>query len=185
MIDLDSVFNKYQKDVDEVEKWSEAQYNAYFADHFNKVKKIHDRLKSTNDPITDEELEWILTWLPLELMNVAEKLNKLKTVQEVIKQGIKQSESIRVNEHIVYEDMTATKAKETANLELSDDRLLVAIYDSLAERVSREISFSKELIMSSKKIWDARRNAEQPMPSISEEDLPEYQEPMKPSTYIK
>lgn len=84
------------------------------------------------------------------------------------------------------EGISESKAKERCIAEFAGDRFLVSAYDSLYERVSRQITFSKELIMSCKKIWDARRNSDQnPMPSVSETDLPEYQAPNKPSTYIK
>lgn len=183
MKNLDNVFNKYKQNADDVDKWAEAQYQVYFAEHFKKVNDLYARLKSNNNPITDDELEWILTWLPLELINVSEKLSKMKTMQESIKAQLKQAEAERIE--LLTSEVSATKAKETVAVELADDKLLISVYDIIYERVSRQVTFAKELIMSSKKIWDARRNSEQPMPSISENDLPEYQQPEKPSTYIK
>ena len=185
MPDLTNIYQRYKKDIEDVQQWSESQYNEYFADHFSEVRKLYDRLKSTEEPITDNELEWILTWLPLELINVAEKLSNMKTAQETIKSELKTKERNRVKDMLRSGSPSETKAKEEAAVEFADDRMLISVYDSLCERVSRETTFAKELIMSSKKIWDARRNSEQPMPSISETDLPEYQEPNKPSTYIK
>ena len=35
----------------------------------------------------------------------------------------------------------------------AEDKLLVTVYDSIIDRVARQMSFSKELIMSAKKIW--------------------------------
>lgn len=187
MISLDSVRNKYQSDIDDVNKWADSEYNKYFLEHFKDVSRLHDKLRSNNDPITDNELEWILTWLPLELMSVSEKLSQLKNTQEVIKLGIKKEEDKLVSLY-VDEGMSATKAKEVAAHETSSDKLLVSIYDSIYERVSKQCVFAKELIMASKKIWDARRNSEQSMPSISSENpqaLPDYNPGQKPSTYIK
>ena len=182
MKNLDEVLNKYKDNADEIDKWAEAQYQIYFAAHFNKVNDLYARLQSNQNPITDDELEWILTWLPLELINVSEKLSKIRTFQESIKTQIKQTEAKKVE--ILSSEMSVTKAKETVAVELMDDKLLVTVYDILYERVSRQNTFAKELIMSAKKIWDARRNAEQPMPSIPSEDpqdLPEYTN----KTYIK
>ena len=52
------------------------------------------------------------------------------------------------------------------------------IYNSVNERVRRQISFSRELIMSSKKLWDARRATEDANPIggvVKEEtELPNY-----------
>ncbi len=185
MADLNIVLNKYKKDIEDVDRWAEDQYNMYFAQHFAKVRSLHDRLRSAEDPITDDELERVLTWLPLEVISAAEKISKLKTTQEVIKTSIRKKErSIAL---IARESgISEAKAKEQSNAELADDRMLIAVYDAIIERVNREIAFSKELIMSSKKIWDARRIAEQSMPSIPSEDpsmLPEYD--AKPSVYIK
>lgn len=187
MLNLDNTLNKYQTDIDDVNKWADSEYNKYFFEHFKDVNRLHDKLKSNNDPITDEELEWILTWLPLELMSVSEKLSQLKNTQEVIKLGIKQEENKTIS-NLIDEGLSATKAKEVAASETSSDKLLVSIYDSIYDRVLKQSTFAKELIMSSKKIWDARRNSEQSMPSIPSEDvqaLPDYNPGQKPSTYIK
>ena len=175
---------KYKSDIDSVNEWAEDQYQKTFAQHFSQVNSIYDKLKSNNSPISDDELEWILTWLPLELMNVSEKLSELKNTQEVIKLGIKKKETQIANSE-TEGGSSATKAKEIAANAVSEDKVLLSVYDSIYERVSRQVTFAKELIMSSKKIWDARRNSEQSMPSIPSNDpsdLPEYN---KPSTYIK
>ena len=68
-------------------------------------------MKSTTEAtVSDTELEWILTDLPLELFVVTEQLSKLKTAQEVIKINIKQTE----REYISTAEGTATQKKEEA-----------------------------------------------------------------------
>ena len=59
MLNLDNTLNKYQTDIDDVNKWADSEYNKYFFEHFKDVNRLHDKLKSNNDPVTDEELEWI------------------------------------------------------------------------------------------------------------------------------
>ena len=187
MIDLDTVSARYATSVEQVNQWAEKQYQKQFAKHFKDLDNLYNRLKSTNDPITDDELEHILTWLPIELVSVAEELSNLRNAQEVIKLEIRRNEDIRIKLFTKELGISETKAKEKAASYTVEDKLLLSVYDSIYERVSRQVSFAKELIMSSKKIWDARRNSEQSMPSIPEptynDSLPEYVQ--KPSTYIK
>ena len=183
-MNLDQLSKKYQDDIDDVNRWADEQYNNMFSEHFSQVNSLYAKLKSNNSPISDDELEWILTWLPLELMNVSEKLSELKNKQEVIKLGIKQRESSIIDSE-TENGTSTTKAKEIAASAVSEDKILLSVYDSIYERVSRQLTFAKELIMSSKKIWDARRNSEQSMPSIPSENLSELPEYNKPSTYIK
>lgn len=183
MIDLNKILKEHESDINEVSAWAEEQYQNQFATHFKKVNELHDKLKSKDNPLTDEELEWILTSLPLELIDVSEKLSNVKTSQEVIKVSIKTKETELADSFMDDEGMSAFKAKELAANETIEDKLLLSMYDIIYERVSRQVTFAKELIMSCKKIWDARRNSEQPVPSIHDSDLPEYSEPTK--TYVK
>lgn len=183
MIDLNKILKEHESDINEVSAWAEEQYQNQFATHFKKVNELHDKLKSKDNPLTDEELEWILTSLPLELIDVSEKLSNVKTSQEVIKVSIKTKETELADSFMDDEGMSASKAKELAANETIEDKLLLSMYDIIYERVSRQVTFAKELIMSCKKIWDARRNSEQSMPSIHDSDLPEYSEPTK--TYVK
>lgn len=175
-MNLQKVLERSISDISEVNDWAESEYNKYFADYFKGEVELYNRLKSASDPITDQELEWILTDLPLELFSVTEQLSKLRTSQEVIKLSIKQREREYVKKNI---ESSETKRKEEAAALTAEDRLLVSVYDSIAERVARQMTFSKELIMSAKKIWDARRSDGTPVPEIGgsigqDEEIPEY-----------
>lgn len=174
-MDLNNRLSRLSKDIDEVNQWSEEQYNKYFSQYFKGTVDLYNKMKSskTNQQIDDIELEWILTDLPLELFSVTEQLSKLKTAQEVIKISIKKTEREYVKSHT---EGSETKRKEEAAELTAEDRLLVSVYDSIAERVSRQMTFSKELIMSAKKIWDARRADGIPLPemNIDPSRLPDY-----------
>lgn len=171
-MNLQAKLNSIQSDINEVNDWAESEYNKYFAEYFKGEKDLYDRLKSKTDPITDDELEWILTDLPLELFSVTEQLSKLQISQQVIKLSIKQKE----REYIATAEGSQTQKKEEAQALTMEDKLLVDVYDSIVERVSRQMTFSKELIMSAKKIWDARRSDGIPLPEIvtREDELPDY-----------
>lgn len=171
---LQNILKNYSKDIEEVNQWSESQYQEYFSPYFKGTVELYHRLKSSDDPISDTELEYILTDLPLELFAVSEQLSKLKTVQEVIKMSVKKKEREYIKTHI---EGSETKRKEAASAETEEDRFLVVIYDGIAERVAKQMAFCKELIMSAKKIWDARRADGTLMPEVNndkEAELPVY-----------
>lgn len=172
-MDLTKTISKISSDIDEVNQWAEDEYNKYFASYFKGEVELYAKLKDTKSQITDDELEWILTDLPLELFSVTEQLSKLKTAQEVIKLSIKQREREYVKSST---EGSETKRKEEAAALTAEDRLLVSVYDSIVDRVSRQMTFSKELIMSAKKIWDARRADGIPLPEVNIDPsrLPDY-----------
>lgn len=171
-MNLASKLNSIKTDIDEVNEWAESEYQRYFASYFKDEQDLYNRMKSKDDPITDQELEWILTDLPLELFSVTEQLSKMKIAQEVIKVSIKEKERDYIASAT---EGSMTQKKEEASALTMEDRLLVDVYDSIMERVSRQMTFSKELIMSAKKIWDARRSDGIPLPEIvtREDKLPD------------
>ena len=181
MINLEEAYNRSASDIESVNKWADSEYAAYFADYFKGERELYDKMKTNQALITDAELEWILTSLPLELFSVSEQSSKLKTAQEVIKLHIKSTEHDYMQSH---PDLSATARKEEAMQLTAEDRLLVTVYNSLIERVDKEISFSRELVMAAKKIWDARRSAEEPLP-YTKDTLPEYVPDAPTKQYIK
>lgn len=174
-MNLQKTLNSNLSDIDEVNNWAEGEYSKYFSSYFKGEVDLYNKMKSSKVPISDEELEWILTDLPLELFSVTEQLSKLKTAQEVIKLNIKSRERDYVKSHT---EGSESKRKEEATMLTGEDRLLVTVYDQIIDRVSRQMTFSKELIMSAKKIWDARRSDGIPLPEMGtgkdHDLLPEY-----------
>ena len=157
-----------------INQWAEEEYNKYFAKFFKGEVDLYNKMRTVKSQITDEELEWVLSYLPMELFAVSEQLSKMKTAQEVIKLHIKEVERDYIKSHT---EGSETKRKEEASALVADDKLLVTVYDSIAERVSRQMTFSKELIMSAKKIWDARKADGTLMPEVNntkEATLPDY-----------
>ena len=183
-MDLTKALKGVSKDIDDVQKWADEEYNKYFASYFVGEVDLYKKLKDKDYIITDDELEWILTSLPLELFSVSEQLGKMKTAEEVIKLHIKEVESEFVKDPDNKDSVT--KKKEDAAMITASDRLLVTVYSIISERVGREMSFSRELIMSAKKIWDARRSSEVSIPSVdtSNSELPDYDPAAKPKQYV-
>ena len=172
-MNLQKTLENITSDINEVNEWAEQEYDKYFSQYFKGEVELFNKMRTMKSQVTDEELEWILTSLPLELFTVTQQLSKLKTAQEVIKLSIKQKERDYIKS---CTEGSETKKKEEASALTLEDKLLVSVYDSIIERVAREMTFSKELIMSAKKIWDARRADGIPLPEVNVDPskLPEY-----------
>ncbi len=178
---ISDIIDAEYAEIHEVTAWVNNMYDRMFSQPFIKVRELYHHMKSEIRVITDSELEWALTELPLELFNVAEILNQLRLEHEVIKLDNKQK-----RKHIAAE-LKATGASKTDDIaaEMVEFDIVAAAYDSLISRVENELSYSKEFIMGCKKIWDARRRTESsnPISPVSPE-LPDYNE-AQPSFYIR
>lgn len=171
-------------DISEVVEFSNQLYSEHFGQYFTNLKELFSRLQDSDRPITDKELEKIMTMLPLELFSASEALANFKLMLGVIKIKIKQKEKSILDKGTD----PAIKKRESISYSMLEDKLLVNVYDSIITRVDKEISFSRELIMTAKKIWDARRCTESVNPinehnSDDEDKLPDYKP--KDKQYIK
>lgn len=185
MIDLYKLNQAHSEDLDSVNDWCEDTYQAHFANHFKGVHSLFDRMQSKDRPITNDELEWVLCSLPLELFTVSERLNQFRMNEEVLKLKIKKRQS-EIKHELQSDGVSAALSAEAAKDAVSDDTLLLNAYSVVTSRVENEISFSRELIMGAKKIWDGRTKSENTMPvqPVNPADsLPVY-EP-EGQTYIK
>ena len=162
-MNFDEVVKTHQDDINQVQKWADEQYDTYFGPHFKEQAELYKRIHSKSYVITDQDLEWILTTLPLELIAVSEEVSKMKTAQEVIKLHIKEVENEIINNPEMGD--TRTKRQEAAAQITAGDRLLSSVYTIIAERVDKQVSFSRELIMSAKKLWDARKESNMLLPT--------------------
>lgn len=189
---LQTVLNKYSDDITEVTQFCNEKYCELFGDHFKEVHNLYTRMKSNVSPISDSELEYILIMLPLELIEVAEKLNNLRLEQEVIKLKNKEAYETARSELLTEAqsldlNKTATQEYITHGLNkiMVEYEITLSAYESITTRVANEQSFSKELIMGAKKVWDSRRSSESvnPVKPIAS-DLPDY-DPTSNKAYIK
>lgn len=178
MIDIFETYKLHEENSADVVEWCNMIYDSCFAEFFDSERQLYDLLKNTARPISDAELENILTTLPLQLFSASEALSQLKIKSELVKFEIK--DKLYNTEHSSTAS-SATGRKEEAAYSVIADQVLQAAYISVIDRVEKEISYSKELIMTAKKIWDARRNTEQASPINPV--LPDYQVPTQ--SYIK
>lgn len=184
------VAQEYREDADAVDEFCQHLYDEQFSQHFQEVRDLYKRMQSKLQPITDEELEYILTVFPLELFSVSEGLTKLRLDREVVKLKNKEKlEDLRKELMKSEEFMKLTKTDRQEHLshaiseQMTEYEILLTAYDSVIQRVEGEQSFSRELIMGSKKIWDSRRSSESSNPvgesAGTNTDLPEYTYPAK------
>lgn len=147
---LASYIEECDADISAITAWCEEIYDKKFSRYFQNIVSLRSRLESKSRSITDEELEAILTSVPIDLFSVAEVLNQFRLSQEVVKLKVKADEKSDTD-HDSMDHILAGK-------------ILQASYASVISRVESEISFSRELIMGAKKIWDGRRKAEESNP---------------------
>ena len=171
------IINKYR--VHEVAKDFDIKSNKVvdlLAEYFDGQYELFERLKSEFKPMSDDELENLLTTTPLNLYAVAERLNRYRLISEMLKLKVKDIENA-IKRLPKGSDVELYQLSET----LSDLRLKSVVCDKVVLRVEGEISFCRELIMAAKKIWDGRRDTEGVNPihtDVSPEDaydsLPVY-----------
>jgi len=161
---LQEDFNAADKVVDDI-------YNNYFAKYFQREVEMQEKFRDINVSITDKELEWIITSLPLDLFAASDALSQFKQHNEIVKLTIKQRKSKGVESQEIDEEY----------------KLMQIVYTSVIDKVEHQISFSKELIMGAKKVWDARKRSEQPpINEVNIPELPEYKPIVKQTgVYVK
>ena len=143
-------------------------YEKEFGNIFQFVDDLKSKIHDNQRLVTDEELEYIITTLPLNLYTAAEHLSSLKMRAELHK----------------LEHSQLKAQKEIDPSYVRDSEMVTKMYSMLIDRVTSQISMCKELIMGAKKIWDARRSAEHvnPIAPTAPADLPDYDS--MPKQYI-
>lgn len=186
MIDLKSLSTQYYHEVtSSVLDWCNELYATQFEKYFEVPMDLYHRLNSDSNPITDSELESILIDVPLDLIQASEYLTTVKTSMETIKLAMKKKKADLIDS---MTEGTASAKNAKADIDTIEDQLLLLAYQSLISRVESKISFTRELIMGAKKIFDRRKANEEVMPvkPIDErpepEALPNYSIPG--STYV-
>lgn len=183
MTNLTDIQSQYDADLDATEQWCNEIYESQFSRFFSTQRKLFDRMKSKSRPITDTELEWILTEVPMNLFDASEVLNTFQMKEEVIKLQLKHKEVELMKQS---KESSQDRKREAVSDELLGDKVLLLAYNNVISRVEKEMSYSRELIMSAKKIYDRRKETEQsnPVSEVStKDDLPDYMP--SPKTYIK
>ena len=155
-------------EMTEITAIADEVYSRAAGNYFDAVRDLSDRFQANQSPITDSELEFILTSLPLKLFEISEAKSKVMLTHEIVK----------------------LKSKEKSDESL-DYKLAAAVYNSVITRIDREMMYTRELIMSSKKLWEARKASQDPpvgevvMPDLPDYDNHNYSTEHKSQSYIK
>lgn len=160
-MELKEVELSMSEDITDAHDWVGSKYTELFAEYFAEVRGLSSQMKSKIQPISDKELESVLTNLPLDLFEVASKLSDIKLNYEVIKLHNKKEHTEAVKQS---KASTVSQRNAEADVATIGNRALELVYETLIERVEKEVSYTRELIMAAKKIWDGRRKAEQSVP---------------------
>lgn len=173
MVNIGKAIKSAAEDLDSVSSWVAQEHEIHFSRYFDDLHHLSHRMDSKEMTITDKELESILIDLPLQLFSAAEEINQLKLNLEVIKLRNKKTLTEKIKNS---KESTATMRKDVAEAEMFEDKVLELAFSCLLDRVDREISYSKELIMGAKKVWDSRRKTESvnPTSEVSTEKTPIY-----------
>lgn len=189
--DISKEFKSNHIDADQFYK---ELYDAKFASFFTEVRQLQIRMASDSHKITDEELEYIIIQLPLNLLMISENLSELRRTYEVLKSDNRRTKEL-IRQQVTDElsdKYNYTKAElqnriaSEVTIQMVDYEILLSIYEVIISRVESEISITKELIMGAKKVWDSRRNTERvnPINEVVSEELPEYKI-NTPKSYIR
>lgn len=164
MSDLSRVLELLKDDFEAADELVDEIYHRYFDTYFKKECELYNKFRSEDVSISDKDLEWILISLPLDIKMASGALAQFKQHNEIVKLKIKQRKG--KNKDV---------DPEFGNLD-EEFKLMSIVYSSVITRVELDISFSKELIMGAKKVWDARRNSDStPIGEVVQKpDLPEY-----------
>lgn len=178
LFDLDATEMKLKEAAGDISEWSEREYTSKFSTYFEGVLDVYDSMKADGNRMSDEQLEWILTSVPMQMMLVSEELSRYKLNDECLKLYTKKLEREYADSS---ECKTVSARKDDAADQVIEYKMLHSAYSSVISRVESEIAFARELIMSAKKIWDARVRTYEANPVVQDDkELKDY----TPKTYI-
>ena len=85
MSDITRAVESLKEDFESADALVDQIYNRYFGPYFKEMNSNFLRFRDADVPITDKELEWIITSLPLKLFSVANALAQFKQHNEIVK----------------------------------------------------------------------------------------------------
>ena len=78
-MDFKTILSNVDTHTKEVTEWCDSIYNEKFASLFSGVRELFTRMQSETKPITDDELVWTLSELPLQLFSISESVQQLRS----------------------------------------------------------------------------------------------------------
>ena len=131
----------YEDVLKEIDSVIQSLYAETFGELFEKVSNLYTRFKSHTQPISDEELEQILTELPLNLFTVAERLSSMKLRLAVTKLENKRTRRDllrQYNQSEQWADLSAGARRDAISAQVEDDTfdndIVVMVYDAVISK---------------------------------------------------
>ena len=90
MSDISRAVETLKADFESADALVDQIYTRYFSLYFREMNDNFLRFRDADTPITDKELEWIITSLPLKLFSVSNALAQFKQHNEIVKLKIKE-----------------------------------------------------------------------------------------------
>lgn len=185
---LESAISSYSEDFESMDNYTDELYESMFSHDFSYVHALSDAMKNEYRPVSDDVLEQILIEVPLKLFDISESLNKLQMQIQVVKLKLKKLK-IEKRKSLLENspELTQSYVNELVQCETFDDELLVIALSRVTERVQCEISYTKELIMGAKKVWDRRKESESAMPVSpidTSKSIPSYKPNLRDKDYV-
>ena len=119
MLDISKATELLQADFDAADTLVDELYDKYFATYFKRTSDLEAKFRDTEVPITDDQLEQIITAIPLDIYLVSGNLAQFKQHFEIVKLTNKQRKKAKMDEEIedksleeFVQDLTAIKLKE-------------------------------------------------------------------------
>lgn len=171
MRNISDIVNTFKSDFDESKSFCDELYDNRFSKFFKSTDNLYSKFKDTTVELNSEDLSVILSQCPIDIIAASEELSDLRRNIDIVKLNIKE-----------------LKSTGDSQSEIIENELLICLLESVLKRVEVQISYTRELIMSAKKLWDARSKTESAMPIDPVDDvpdLPDYSLNTKNSNYIK
>lgn len=181
---IQEVVDSHEGDFDEINNYVKELYRKQFKSQFDYIHTLADMMYDDYKPLSDEVLEQILTDVPLKLFDISECLSDVQARLQLLKLKIK-NKKVEIKQSHKGSNMTQTEISDIVTQSTLEDEILVVVYNQLISLVDSEVSYTKELIMGAKKIWDRRRQADSSMPvGIPTQDMPSYDPSKSGKSYI-
>ncbi len=167
MAEIKELLENIYSEAEDIDTFIDEIYQKNFKVQFQKIYELIDKFRNDSKKVSTEELEYLLMELPLDMFDVSSKIEMVQGLSEV----------------------AAYQAK-TAKAQNNDDKYKLDVIakrlDALVERIQRESSAARELVMSAKKLWDSRQAETKSNPIKEISNLPDYTgESLSGKVYIK
>lgn len=126
------------------------------------MSKINAAVEDVDNPITDEELDYFILNLPIQVYHAYEKAELIGLAEDMAKQ----KKSAAYAEAYAADVGTIIERKQYAELAVKNHHVVVSIYNRAGKQVRAKLDMATEMLQSLKKV-STRRMAENALENSS------------------